>query len=224
MTDANGCIYPANGDFISVDVAEPNQLLLSLTRYQYAQQDKDGANTSLVIGKDGYLNGELEFNIRGGLKSNGKYNYQIVLTGANGGSNYTSVKRPEPKLDATTGDEVGNDYVWYANTATASDDDEFLNWSVLTLGDYTLTVTDLNSVEHCKTSKTFTISALELTESIEQPTCSSSEGDGVITIDVTGNSGRLSYEWYQLDGNGVWANLTNFSGYKVVNALKAWQL
>lgn len=225
VTDANGCIYPADGSFVGVNIQEPNALNLDVTRYQYAQMKSDGS-----VVED---NGQIEFELSGGVVASGKHNYQIVLTGTNGGSSYTNVKRPQYQTVGGTGSDRDAEkpvkFSWMeydasGNAVDADNDNTTLSWVRIPAGDYTITVTDLNSPDRCSVSKSFSINALKLTnEDVQMPSCSSNEGDGMITIDVTGNSGDLNFSWQKqvsdATGATAWSTLTEFDNLKVANAL-----
>ncbi len=218
VTDANGCTYPANGSYVTVDVNEPSKLQLTVSRYQYAEnEDADSDGT-----------GELEFNIKGGIEANatydddgnktaaGNYSYQIVLTGSEGASSYTATASPE----AT---EEGQNFANADNTTNLTTSFENLGWEVKP-GTYTLTVTDLNSTERCVVTSSFVITALELEEEVQQPSCASNEGDGMITVSVSGAVGNLSYKWEMRSSEDEdWAEIDGTENQKVINSLNVGQ-
>ena len=227
VTDANGCVSAA-----AVSITEPSSLQVQASATGVLCNGAANGTTS-VLASGGNPNYSYNWTPTGGAAANASGliagAYLVTVTDANGCTMTSSTTVTQPTIlnlnmsstgtlcngsaDGTasvnvSGGTAGYSYSWFPGNATSA------NATALSVGNYTVTITDANS---CTATNSISVTqpvAIVLNTSTTPALCGAN--NGTASVNTNGGVTPFTYSWSPSGGNGSAASNLSAGGYTVI--------
>jgi gliding motility-associated-like protein len=224
ITDANGCTY-----FQVATITQPPGMNITMTNVDVlCNGQSNGSSTAAVTG--GAPNYTYAWSPTGGNAASATNlaggNYTLTVTDANGCAQTqpVTINEPAPLLDSmsvinvgcsatgsatawTSGGTGPYTYQWQDFSTSSTDNN-------LTVGSYTVLITDANGCSLVDTATITSVSAITSTQTVTNITCFGA-GNGSATVTPSGGTAPYTYFWSPTGGNNATATGLSAGQYTV---------